>query len=220
MQELEREKTDMMDHIRELENKLRNIGVDVKPWHSSSFPADSVPNGGVDKYDNDNDNNTSDSTPTPLADLPTKDPWSQPFVPTWAKDQPAAMSMAPHPHKTAGSRPVDAHLGVGTDQSPLSSIKGTSLSILGSTIDIGSIDVPDMDEPPPSAQGSSLYNKSVQAMLQSIMNRNQVPPVKLPPRQDAFNYAEWFFVMIHPFHPVLHKPSFMALVSSVPSISN
>ncbi|KAJ2979031.1 hypothetical protein NUW58_g7309 [Xylaria curta] len=122
------------------------------------------------------------------------------------------MSMAATPHYTVSSRPADAHLGVGIDQAPLSSIKGTSLSILGSTIDIGSLDVPDMDEPPPSAQGSSIYNKSVQALLQSIMNLNQPLDIKLPPRQDAFTYAEWYFVMIHPFHPVLHKPSFMALL--------
>jgi hypothetical protein len=209
MQELEREKTDMMDHIRDLEKKLKSNGVDVKPWHSSSFPADPAPNGNADC----NDNDTSKSTPVPLADSTTREPWSQPYAPTWTKDQPATMSMAPGLHNSIRSRPADAHLGVGTDHAPLSSITGTSLSILGSTIDIGSLDVPDMDEPSSSAQGSSLYNKSVQAMMQSIMNRNQVVPVKLPPRHDAFNYAEWFFVMIHPFHPVLHKPSFMALVS-------
>ncbi len=211
MQELEREKTDMINHIRDLERKLQKNGLDVKPWHSSSFPADAVPNGRAESDDND----TSSSTPTPqpLADTATKDPWSQPSAPTWTKNRPAVMSMAANSHSSVSSRPADAHLGVGIDQAPLSSIKGTSLSILGSTIDIGSLDVPDMDEPPPSAQGSSLYNKSVQALQQSIMNINQPLVVKLPPRQDAFTYAEWYFVMIHPFHPVLHKPSFMALVS-------
>lgn len=209
MQELEREKTDMMNHIRSLEKKLQNNGFDVKPWHSTSFPADPAPNASADN----NENDTSESTPTPQPETITKDPWAQPSAPAWTKDRPATMSMAPNSHHTATSRPADAHLGVGTDQAPLSSIKGTSLSILGSTIDIGSLDVPDMDEPPPSAQGSSLYNKSVQALLQSSMNINQPLMVKLPPRQDAFTYAEWYFVMIHPFHPVLHKPSFMALVS-------
>lgn len=209
MQELEREKTDMMSHIRDLEKKLQNNGIDVKPWHSSSFPAESAPNGSADS----NDNDMSDSTPTPRADTGAREPWSQPHAPTWAKDRPATMSMATTSHHSVNSHPADAHLGVGTDQAPLSSIKGTSLSILGSTIDIGSLDVPDMDEPPPSDQGSSLYNKSVHALLQSVMNVNEPLTVKLPPRQDAFTYAEWYFVMIHPFHPVLHKPSFKALVS-------
>ncbi|GAP85250.1 putative transcription factor [Rosellinia necatrix] len=208
MQELEREKTDMMSHIRDLEKKLQNNGIDVKPWHSTSFPADLDPNGTTDS----NDNDTSDSTPTPQPDTAASEPWSQPGTSAWSKDRPATMSMAPNSHNTLTSRPADAHLGVGTDQAPLSSIKGTSLSILGSTIDIGSMDVPDMDEPPPSAQGSSLYNKSVQALLQSMMNINQPLSVKLPPRDDALNYAAWYFVMIHPFHPVLHKPSFMALL--------
>lgn len=209
MQELEREKTDMMSHIRDLEKKLQNNGIDVKPWHSSSFPAESAPNGSADS----NDNDMSDSTPTPRADTGAREPWSQPHAPTWAKDRPATMSMATTSHHSVNSHPADAHLGVGTDQAPLSSIKGTSLSILGSTIDIGSLDVPDMDEPPPSDQGSSLYNKSVHALLQSVMNVNEPLTVKLPPRQDAFTYAEWYFVMIHPFHPVLHKPSFKALLA-------
>lgn len=212
MQELEREKTDMMNHIRDLEKKLQNNGIDVKPWHSSSFPADSVLHDSAGSADS-NDNDTSDSTSTPRMDMGARESWSQPQAPTWAKDRPATMSMASNSHHPISSRPADAHLGVGTDQAPLSSIKGTSLSILGSTIDIGSLDVPDMDEPPPSDQGSSLYNKSVHALLQSVMNVNELLVVKLPPRQDAFTYAEWYFVMIHPFHPVLHKPSFMALVS-------
>ncbi|KAI0509076.1 fungal-specific transcription factor domain-containing protein [Xylaria bambusicola] len=217
MQELEREKTDMMTHIRDMERKLRENGIDVKPWHSSSFPADAIPNGSTKSDGNDTSNSTPTPTPqpqpSPQEDTTTKkEPWSQPSAPTWSKDRPAVMSMAANSQNSAGSRPADAHLGVGIDQAPLSSIKGTSLSILGSTIDIGSLDVPDMDEPPASAQGSSLYNKSVQALQQSIMNINQPLAIKLPPRQDAFNYAEWYFVMIHPFHPVLHKPSFMALL--------
>ncbi|KAI0975298.1 fungal-specific transcription factor domain-containing protein [Xylaria arbuscula] len=217
MQELEREKTDMMTHIRDLERKLQRNGVDVKPWHSTSFPADAAPNGPIESDDNSTSNSTPTPTPTPQPqpDTATKEPWSQPSAPTWTKNRPSVMSMAAHPHTSMNSRPADSHLGVTTDRSPLSSIKGTSLSILGSTIDIGSLDVPDMDEPPLSAQGqgTSLYNKSVQALQQSIMNINQPPVVKLPIRQDAFNYAEWYFVMIHPFHPVLHKPSFMTLLA-------
>ncbi|KAI0799180.1 fungal-specific transcription factor domain-containing protein [Xylaria sp. FL0064] len=210
MQELEREKTDMMNHIRDLERKLQQNGIDVKPWHSTSFPADASLNGRADS----DGNNTPNSTPTPQpqTDTATREPWSQPSAPVWTKDRPAVMSMAANSHSSVNSRPADAHLGVGIDQAPFCSIKGTSLSILGSTIDIGSLDFPDMDEPPPSAQGSSLYNKSVQALQQSIMNINQPLVVKLPPRQDAFTYAEWYFVMIHPFHPVLHKPSFMTLL--------
>ncbi|KAI1436815.1 fungal-specific transcription factor domain-containing protein [Xylaria sp. CBS 124048] len=205
MQELERQKREMANHIRYLEKTLHNNGIDVKPWPVSSFTADKPIDGSVDG----NDNDISDSTVLPLTDSAA---WSRPSAPVWSKDRPSIISMAPRSHGTASSRPADAHLGVATHPSPLSSIKGTSLSILGSTIDIGSFDVPDMDEPPLSAQGISLYNKSVQALRQSIMNINDPVDIKLPPRQDAFTYAEWYFVIMYPFHPVLHKPSFMALL--------
>ena len=117
---------------------------------------------------------------------------------------------------TLQSRPSDrGYLGVSTDQQPLSSIKGTTLSVLGTSIDITQFDTPDMDmdEPPPDAQvAENLYNKSVQAFLQSVMNINSVPDAHLPIRKDAFQYSEWYFLMVHPFLPVIHKPSYMNLV--------
>ncbi|KAI2641015.1 fungal-specific transcription factor domain-containing protein [Xylaria nigripes] len=204
MQQLEREMSGMIQHIRDLEKLLQDNGIDVRPWPPSPFSAAPTPDDSADI----NDNDLSDST-LPRADSTA---WSQPSPPVWAKDKPSIMSMTPSSHSIVSSRPADAHLGVATHSSPLSSIKGTALSILGSTIDIGSFDVPDMDEPPPSARGTFLYNKSVQALRQSVMNINPPLEIKLPPRQDAFNYAEWYFLVIYPFHPVLHKPSFMALL--------
>jgi hypothetical protein len=97
----------------------------------------------------------------------------------------------------------------------LSSIKGTKLSILGTVIDIASFESPDTDEPPPETPiGSPLYNKSVMAFLQSILRVNPPPEhIELPPKPDAFTYAEWYFLAVSPFLPVLHKPSFFRLVS-------
>jgi len=53
--------------------------------------------------------------------------------------------------------------------------------------------------------------------LQSILNINpRQENVDLPSRQDAFIYAEWYFLMLSPFLPVLHKPSFHRLVGATP----
>ncbi|KAI0377533.1 fungal-specific transcription factor domain-containing protein [Hypomontagnella monticulosa] len=208
MQELEREKTDMLGHIRDLEKLLHQNGVDVKPWPSSSSVDDSIPDRGMDSMSNQ------------MQSLVGKSQWAQPQPQlgssAWSKDQyrPPRIPYANTLRSTIEPRPTDAHIGVGADQAPLSSVKGTTLSILGSTIDIGSFVTPDMDEPSPDAPDHSpVYNKSVQAMLQSVTNINPPPHVDYPPRDDAFTYAQWYFLMIYPFHPVLHKPTFMSLLS-------
>lgn len=204
MQQLEREKTDMLNHIRELEKLLYQNGVEIK--HSRPFSsAKNSTDGGID--------NLSGQIPDSVG----KTQWNQPGSSAWTKDR-NRLSSIPYASTLRSAvepRPTDAHIGVGADQAPLSSIKGTTLSILGSTIDIGSFDAPDMDEPSPDAPAHTpVYNKSAQAMMQSVTNINPALHVDYPPRDDAFTYAEWYFLMIYPFHPVLHKPTFMTLVST------
>jgi hypothetical protein len=201
----------MLVHIRELEKLLENNGVEVRPWqfpgYTTTYPA------GVN----------FDHLGNPVPDPSSKDQWQQVGL-VWVKTgRPKAASSnsgAYTPWSGLASRPKDSYLGVSWDSAPLSSIKGTTLSILGATIDIALSDAPDMDEPPPGAPaGSPLYNKSVVAFLQSTTNIN--PPlgnVELPSKQDAFTYAEWYFLMIWPFLPILHKPSFLNLVGCALSL--
>lgn len=203
LQQLEREKTAMLNHIRELEKLLHGKGVEVRPWEWPNYNTTYPPGASYDSMGN------------PLD--PSKDQWQQ-VGSLWIKGE--AADTKP---KTSGftkyslleSRPTDNYLGISSDSAPLSSIKGTTLSILGTTIDITSFDAPDMDEPPPGTPiGSPLYNKSVMAFLQSVLNINpHLDNVDLPSRQDAFTYAEWYFLMVSPFLPILHKPSFLQLVS-------
>lgn len=195
----------MLSRIRDLEHMLHQNGVEVKPFRSDSSSVEiSTPDGSY--------SNMGSQIQDPVA----KTQWSQPTSSTWgAKSQPSKIPFANTLRSNVDPRPTDTHIGVGADQAPLSSIKGTTLTILGSTIDIGSFDAPDMDEPSPDAPAHSpLYNKSVHAMFQSCTNLNPPLLVDYPPRPDAFTYAEWYFLMIYPFHPVLHKPTFMNLVST------
>jgi hypothetical protein len=113
------------------------------------------------------------------------------------------------------SRPLDSHLGVSMDAPPLSSMKGTNLSILGTSIDITEFDAPDMDNNPPVGH-AGLYNKSLVAFARSVTNTN--PPrgqVPLPSRDDAMHYSRWYFLMIHPFMPVLHETSYFRLLERI-----
>lgn len=108
----------------------------------------------------------------------------------------------------------DNYLGVSPGNSNLSSIKGTALSILGMEIDIADFDSLDMDEPDASVFHPQLYNKSYQAFLQSALNINpRIDKVELPSRSDGFMYAQWYFRLVNPYFPLLHKASFMKLVS-------
>lgn len=214
LQQLEREKGAMLAHIRSLETLLENNGVEVRPWQFPGYNNTYPPGMLLDQMGN------------PIQDANTKEQWQQVGL-VWVKGGRHKPPPKPPSERSGNgssrysaleSRPhtTDAHLGVSSDKEPLSSIKGTTLSILGTSLDItAAFDTPDMDEPPPGALvGAPLYNKSVMAMFQSTLNVNPaLVGVELPSRQDAFTYSEWYFLMISPFLPILHKPSFIVLVS-------
>lgn len=204
LQQLEREKNEMSEHIRGLEKLLGAKGVEVRPWEWSPFGSPYA-TGGV----------TYDAMGNAGQDASSKDQWSQ-IGSVWVKNSQGETQDGFGRYSLLQSRPTESYLGVSSDNAPLSSIKGTTLSILGTTIDIMSFDAPDMDEPPPGTPvGSPLYNKSVMAFHQSTLNINPaLENVELPSRQDAFTYTEWYFLMVHPFLPMLHKPSFLNLVSN------
>ncbi|CAG7562677.1 unnamed protein product [Fusarium equiseti] len=204
MQELEREKSDMLSHIRDLEKLLDNKGVEVKPWEWSPYAQ--YPSGV-----------NFDDMGNPIPDPNTGDTWSQvgsAWVKNSSSDASSKSGSSPTFPRTLESRPPGNHLGVGYDSSPLSSIGGTKLSILGMTVDLAKFEAPDMEEPPTDAKPSTpLYNKSPQAFLQSIMRVNPPMHADMPSREDAFTYAEWYFMTFSAFLPVLHKPSFMRLLT-------
>ncbi|KAK0732355.1 hypothetical protein B0T21DRAFT_313402 [Apiosordaria backusii] len=203
LQQLEREKGAMLAHIRSLEKLLESNGVEVRPWQFPGYN-NTYPEGMVfDAMGN-----------------PVKDQWSQVGL-VWVKRgrlKPPSERSSSTRYSLVEARPADSHLGVSSDKEPLSSIKGTTLSILGTTLDItASFEGPDMDEPPPGTSfGSPLYNKSVQAFFQTALNIHPAPAnVELPSRHDAFTYAEWYFLTLSPFLPILHKPSFLHLLKRI-----
>lgn len=201
MQELEREKNGMLTHISDLEKLLRENGVEVKPWQGASWPQ-YPPDAAVD------DSVVAVRDPSAAAD------WSQ-FGSLWIKKSCSQKTQFAinFPRSLWPPCPDQNHLGVGPDDAPLSSIRGTKLSLLGTTIDTTSFDAPDVDEPGDDDPNSApLYNKSVQAFLRSCMGVN--PPIQadLPARSTAFMYADWYFMTVSAFLPLLHRPSFMQVV--------
>ena len=107
------------------------------------------------------------------------------------------------------------YLGVSTGDSLLSSIRGTSMNVLGIEIDIADYTSPDLDEPDPS-RGQPVYNKSYRAFIQTAFGASpKLSKVELPPRKQGMEQAEIFFKGIHPFLPILHRPTFMKTVSAI-----
>jgi hypothetical protein len=189
----------MQHRIRELEQRLIQGGAEVKPsndYHDAAAPS----------YDY---SQTSAGQPPPWNAPST--PFSPPNSNGNAQSQETNMFRA-LPAFRAGF-PGDNYLGVSPGNSNLSSIKGTALSILGMEIDIADFDSLDMDEPDASVFHPQLYNKSYQAFLQSALNINpRIEKVELPSREEGFTYADWYFRVLNPYLPLLHKPTFFKLV--------
>ncbi|EFY87359.1 putative transcription factor [Metarhizium acridum CQMa 102] len=211
MQQLEREKSRMMSHIRDLERLCAEKNVEVKPFQGR-VRAQSPP----EAADEEDSSNASAN----VAAASSNDGWSQ-FGSLWIKDSSPpdpTSSIIRHkvPRNEWQTRPEQSRWGVGSDDAPLSSLKGMTLTLLGTTIETTSFDAPDVDEPPTAADPSvPLYNKSVQAFLRSAMRVNPAVQVELPTRENAFIYAEWYFITVASFMPLLHKPTFMKLLTRV-----
>ena len=88
------------------------------------------------------------------------------------------------------------------------------MNVLGAEIDLADYMSPDMDEPDSSTFGAEYpLNKSYRAFVQTAYNSGPKPAkVKLPVEKEGRTYAEWYFRVINPYLPMLHKPSFLATV--------
>ncbi|KAG5913744.1 hypothetical protein E4U42_000896 [Claviceps africana] len=212
MQQLEREKNSMMAHIRDLERLCAEKGVQVRPWEHGPPSARSSSEAANSEAADVTDSSASASAST--------DGWSR-YGFLYIKDASSSAIdstlIRPRiPRNEWRTRPEETNWGVVGDAAPLSSLKGTTLTLLGTTIETTSFDAPDVDEPPSDMDPSMpLYNKSLQAFLRSSMRVNPAVHVDLPTRQNAFMYAEWYFVSIACFMPILHKPTFMKLLERV-----
>ena len=105
------------------------------------------------------------------------------------------------------------YLGVSSGSSLLSSIRGTSMNVLGMEIDLADYLSADVDEPDPVGGAQPVYNKSYRAFVQTAFGTSpKLSKVELPPRSEGMNYAHVFFRVTNPYVPIMHKPSFIRTV--------
>ncbi|KAL8919084.1 MAG: hypothetical protein Q9208_006968 [Pyrenodesmia sp. 3 TL-2023] len=107
------------------------------------------------------------------------------------------------------------YLGVSSGNSLVSSIRGTSLNVLGMEINLADYMHADLDEPNPSDyEKRPVYNKSYYAFILTAFSAKPKPQeIGLPPRAEGMKCVDWFFKVVNSYLPVLHKPSFMKLVN-------
>lgn len=109
------------------------------------------------------------------------------------------------------------YLGVASGNCFLSTIRGTSLNVLGMKIDLADYTSADIDEPDPTTtlMNTPLYNKSYHAFVHTAFGAQpKIGKTELPPQEEGRTYAQWYFRVINSYLPILHRPSFFSLVSS------
>lgn len=86
--------------------------------------------------------------------------------------------------------------------------------MLNYEIDIADFPCADMDEPPLNAfQSEPILNKSYSSFLNTTMGvHGKFDKPELPEKADGLNWASWYIKVINPYVPILHEPTFMALV--------
>ncbi|KAL6714100.1 hypothetical protein ACLMJK_008594 [Lecanora helva] len=143
-------------------------------------------------------------------------------VPTDVKTTHRSHESAPeeHPAKLPDFRSGLAgnnYLGVSTGNNLLSSITGTSMTVLGMDIDLADYMSADVDEPDPSLNGAQpVYNKSYRAFVQTAFGISpKLTQVELPPKIEAMNYAHVYFRIVNPYLPLVHEPSMLATLARI-----
>ncbi|KAF2469025.1 uncharacterized protein BDR25DRAFT_289187 [Lindgomyces ingoldianus] len=107
----------------------------------------------------------------------------------------------------------DNYLGVSSADSLLSHIKGTSLSVFGTEIDITDF-----------VQNEEEYDKSVMSynhfLKVALNDEPQVEPVAFPEYQQLSEYAGWYLRSLNPYTMLLDKPEFMHLIWKIGNEAN
>lgn len=122
------------------------------------------------------------------------------YAPAGSTDQVEFRPLPQFKHGSIG----DNYLGVGGGDHPLSHIRGTSLSIFGTEINIT-----DYMKTEPEYESSVM---SYTALIKVALGGEPVEPVPLPDYKSLNDYATWYLRSLNPYTMLVHKPVFMQLV--------
>jgi len=213
VQSLERHLQELQNRNRGLEARLVSLGDEVKPYSGYGDPATAPLAQWHERQRSANRHGWDGNTQASNAPIQG----GNVFNGTTGNGSSSNAAEEPHPRLPdfrsglAGNN----YLGVSTGNSLLSSIRGTSMNVLGMEIDLADYMSADVDEPDPSLAGTQpVYNKSYRAFVQTAFGMSpKLRQVELPPRSEGMDYTDEYFRAVNPYLPIVHKPSFMATVS-------
>ncbi|KAF1930492.1 uncharacterized protein M421DRAFT_418802 [Didymella exigua CBS 183.55] len=172
-------------HIADLQAQLKDLGVDPRPppaYATTSWPP-AAPQ--------------ADAQDWPGQRRPSASPMPG-YAP--AGDKASLNSLPVFKYGSIG----DNYLGVASRDSLLSHIRGTSLSVFGTEIDITDF----VDENAEYETSPMSYRTLVEISVGS----RHVDPVPLPPYATLKEWATWYLRSLNPYTMLVHKPAFMELV--------
>jgi hypothetical protein len=151
--------------------------------------------------------------PSTAARLPYGERWKVNAYPPMNGGGPAMMEKSlSSTGRGASFRPGTAnthYLGMSAGNSYLSSMKAIALSLLGIDIDLSALDPSE----PAGHASANQTDESYGSCLSTIFNVNpNVPKAELPPKEEGMQYINYFFIISHPYLPILHIPSFINMV--------
>lgn len=201
--------------IQELEDRLTSMGVDIKSSDRYANPSTAP----LLQWSDDHGNTSHHVWENHGHDIDSV----QLGIPQYATNGHRSLSdLTPDTAVTRlpqfrGGLAGNNYLGVSSGNSFVSSIRGTSLNVLGVEIDLADYMSADLDEPDPTSfLTKPVYNKSYHAFVHTAFSgKSKIEKPELPPRGEGLTYAQWYFRVINPYLPLLHKPTFMSTVSSI-----
>ena len=89
-------------------------------------------------------------------------------------------------------------------------VNGTKVDILDEIIDVADFDCAEMQNPRPGQ--INVFNSSRTSIVNTIFGYQATGEPKMPSKEQALSTADHFLIIMSPFVPVLHRPSFRDLV--------
>jgi len=184
---MERDNAVMRQHILELQEQLRHLGVEPKPLPASVPAANTSP---------------------PKICANTQHPGR--LRQNQDEEPPCKQSPSDRARATTDSprASADTYLGVSPYSEGLSAVKGMSMSLFGVEFDIGEFITESTSE---RVKMMSLES-TLDAMF-LIARSGQKPKADLPATyEECKGYANWYLIAINAYYPILHGPAFIGLV--------
>ncbi|KAF2852449.1 hypothetical protein T440DRAFT_466610 [Plenodomus tracheiphilus IPT5] len=188
---MESENSYLRNHIADLQAQLREVG--VEPRAPPAYTAPQPPSHPWSSHATDHQSWSDAPRKTSASPLPG-------YAPAGSSIKSEPLPLPQFKHGSIG----DNYLGVAPGDRLLSHIKGTSLSIFGTEIDI-------TDHMTSEAEYEA-SPMSYTTLVKISLGNQSVKNPGLPPYDTLKEYAIWYLRSLNPYTMLVHKPAFMDLV--------